>query len=630
MFNLDGRPADPRAVGRMLNSMRHRGPDGQASFVRGPLAFGHARFCTTAESIREHQPVHDESLQLVLVFDGRIDNREELTDALVAAGMPPRDDTDAELVLRAYGCWGEESAARLLGDFAFVIWDGVRKRLYCARDPLGVKPLYYHLDAKSFVCASEMQALLLEPEFPVEPNEGMAAEIICVKVLDPEETLFDGVFNLAPGYWMTIDAGQVRKRRYWSLNTARKIRYSDDREYAAHFFDLFKEAVRCRMRHSGSGVAAQLSGGLDSSSVVSMAAWLKREGTTDSTLFETFSLISPEPTDNERTYIDDVAGKWNLRTNLLPPKPFRLSDSVEQIRQYDGLPDFPNDTAMTTLYQDIHDKDYRVMLTGIGGDEAFFGHREYYADAVRGLRVASIVRRYRDDLRLKELSPTSTGAWQKLFRFGIAPIIPRPLKRAAKSLGGIVNYPSWLEPGFVRRTNLVERLRGEYWRKRSEPEKPGERALPLGSSFALGILDQLGSRHGIEVRHPLEDRRVVEFAEAIPDEQRRNGIWQRYVMRNAMSDLLPAAVRNRVDKAAFDWSFAEAIRSDEFGRVLTAPRIAAAGWIDARKVRSEWEAFRAGQGRYMSEFFTTGAVELWYREMFENAGAHSVGARACA
>src|ERR1700676_1037084 len=309
MFNLDGRPTDPRVVGRMLNSMRHRGPDGQASFASGPVAFGHARLCSTEESWREHQPLRDDGAQLALVFDGRVDNRAELKDALATSGMPPRDDTDAELVLRAYQCWGEESPARIIGDFAYVIWDGARKRLFCARDPLGIKPLYYHLDAKRFVCASDLQALLLEPEFSTAPNEGMAAEIMCGRVLDPEETLFRDILQVVPGNYLTIDSDQVRKHRYWSLNSAHEIRYSTDQQYASHFLELFGEAVRCRLRHPGTGIAAQLSGGLDSSSVVSMAAWLKREGEVDSAPFETFSLISPEPKDNERSYIDAVVRK---------------------------------------------------------------------------------------------------------------------------------------------------------------------------------------------------------------------------------------------------------------------------------------------------------------------------------
>jgi asparagine synthase (glutamine-hydrolysing) len=631
MFNLDGRPEDPRAVGRMLDSMRHRGPDGQASFVSGPVALGHARLCTTAESTREHQPLRDEDAQLAMVFDGRVDNRAELKDALSRSGMPPRDDSDAELVLRAYECWGEESPGRILGDFAYVIWDGRRRRLFCARDPLGVKPLYYHLDAKRFVCASELQAMLLEPEFSFEPNEGMAAEIMCGRVLDPEETLYQGILHVVPGNYLVVDSEKVRKRRYWSLNSASEIRYSDDQQYASHFFDLFKEAVRCRMRHPGTGVAAQLSGGLDSSSVVSMAAFLKREGAVDSTPFETFSLISPEPKDNERSYIDAVASKWQLRATLLGPRQFSVLNSVEQVRRFNDLPEFPNDTAMTSLYQDIADKQFRVMLTGLGGDELFYGSHEYYADAVRGLRVGSIVRRYRDDRRLKALNPDTFGAWKKLFRFGVAPVIPGSLKRTVKTLGGITSYPSWLEPDFVRRTSLVDRLRGAYWRERCEPETSEARdALPLGSSFALGKIEQLGSRYGIEVRHPLDDRRLVEFASAIPDEQRRNGIWQRYVMRQAMSDLLPAAVHRRLDKATFDWSFSAAILDEEFGRVLASPGIATAGWINDRKLGAELEAFRAGHGLHRPQVFATGAVELWHREMFANERSQSDRAMVCA
>jgi asparagine synthase (glutamine-hydrolysing) len=629
MFNLDGRPADPRAVGRMLNSMRHRGPDGQASFASGPAALGHSRLCATEESIREHQPLRDDAAQLAMVFDGRVDNREELKDALIARGMPPRDDTDAELVLRAYECWGDESAVRILGDFAYVIWDGKRQRLLCARDPLGVKPLYYHLGAKRFVCASELQALLLEPDFPVEPNEGMAAEALCMRVLDPEETLFQGIVQLVPGHYLTIDAGKVRIRRYWSLNSIADVRYSNDEQYASHFFDLFRDAVRCRMRHPGGGVAAQLSGGVDSSSVVSMAAFLQREGAFSESSLETFSLISPDPKEDESAYIDQVVSKWQLRATRQAPRPFNVSAAGAQVRQFNQLPDNANDTAMSSLYQQIQERGFRVMLTGIGGDDWFYGSTDYYAEAVRGLRVGSIVRRYRDDQRLKAIDPTTITAWHRLFRYGIAPAIPRPIRQATRSFRIPANYPPWLAPEFVRRSGLVERLSGMHWRGRSD-EKPGERAAPMGLSYTMDILDRLGARHGIEVRHPLNDRRLVEFASAIPDEQRRRGTWQRYVMLQAMSELLPATIQRRTDKANFDWSFSAAIRDKEFGRVLEAPRMAAAGWIDAGKLRSEWETYRGEHGWPMLRLFAAGLVEMWCREMFGSERAMDAGERVCA
>jgi hypothetical protein len=123
---------------------------------------------------------------------------------------------------------------------------------------------------------------------------------------------------------------------------------------------------------------------------------------------------------------------------------------------------------------------------------------------------------------------------------------------------------------------------------------------------------------------------MVEFANAIPDDQRRNGTWQRHVMRQGMTGLLPTEVHQRVDKASFNWSFSAAIADKEFGRVLESPRIAAAGWIDGRKVQTEWEAFHAGNSSYRTEFFTTAAVELWFREVLESAKSRNERAEVCA
>src|SRR5260370_19387076 len=174
------------------------------------------------------------------------------------------------------------------------------------------------------------------------------------------------------------------------------------------------------MRSRGVGVAKRVGSGLDSTQVVSSATFLKRErSSVDSAPFETFTLISPEPKDSERSYIDEVDAKWQLRATLQGPKPFRIADSIDQIRRFNDLPDFPNDSAMTSLYQEICDKQYRVMLTGNGGDELFYGSHQYYADSVRGLRVGRIVRRYRDDRRMKAVNPGTTAAWEKLVRFGV-------------------------------------------------------------------------------------------------------------------------------------------------------------------------------------------------------------------
>ena len=154
-YNLDGRPVDRMLFERLLSAIGHRGPDGIGCCIEGPIALGHAMLRTTPESLQEFQPLRDENAGLCLTLDGRVDNRDELTEALNAKGFQLRANTDAEIVLRAYECWGEESPRQIIGDFAFALWDERRRRLFCARDLEGIKPFFYYFDGRTFICGSE-------------------------------------------------------------------------------------------------------------------------------------------------------------------------------------------------------------------------------------------------------------------------------------------------------------------------------------------------------------------------------------------------------------------------------------------------------------------------------------------
>jgi|SRR5208337_1209380 len=178
IFNLDTRPVDRGLLTRTIDAVPYRGPDGIHIWTDGSVGLGHAMMCTTPESRLERQPLHDDDAGLVLTMDGRVDNREELAGVLTGKGHRLRDDTDAELVLRAYECWGENSPAKIFGDFAYVIWDARRRHLFCARDILGIKPFYYFHDRRIFLCASELQQILKCARVPREPNEGMVASIL--------------------------------------------------------------------------------------------------------------------------------------------------------------------------------------------------------------------------------------------------------------------------------------------------------------------------------------------------------------------------------------------------------------------------------------------------------------------
>ncbi|HET7875173.1 MAG TPA: asparagine synthase-related protein, partial [Methylomirabilota bacterium] len=318
LYRLDGGPVDPVLLRAMTDAVAHRGPDGGDCWVDGPIGLGHRLLRSTPESAQEKQPLSDESGDLCLVLDGRIDNRGELRAALAPDGLRLRSDSDGELVLRAYARWGTACPARLIGDFAFALWDNRERRLFCARDPLGVRPFYYHTDGRRFSVASELQQLLVDPSRAAEPNEGMIAEYLACEITHREDTLYRDIFRLPPGHSLVVRPGGHVVSPYWDIDPSRAIRHGTSRDYAEHFRDVFDEAVRCRLR-SANPIAAELSGGLDSSSVVATAASLAPAGRATGDGVETYSLVFPGHACDESGYANQVVALHALRSHTAPP-----------------------------------------------------------------------------------------------------------------------------------------------------------------------------------------------------------------------------------------------------------------------------------------------------------------------
>jgi asparagine synthase (glutamine-hydrolysing) len=287
----------------MLAVIAHRGPDDLSLWAVGAVALGHAMLRTSPQSGHEKQPLVDVDANLCLAMDGRVDNRSELAATLKESGFNLTINTDAEMILRAYQCWGEELLNRVLGDFAFAIWDGSRKHLFCARDPIGVKPFYYYCDGRTFLCGSELQEILAHPAVAPEPNEEFIGANLSGRIIDRNSTLYRHVFRLEPGHSMTLGSSGMRKRRYFDLNSSRIIRLKTNRDYGDHFLEVFKSAVLSRLCSHNGAVAAELSGGLDSSMTVGTSASMMRDGTAADLRFETFSLVFPDAIADEREFI---------------------------------------------------------------------------------------------------------------------------------------------------------------------------------------------------------------------------------------------------------------------------------------------------------------------------------------
>jgi asparagine synthase (glutamine-hydrolysing) len=264
--NTDGTPADARLVHRMTDIIAHRGPDASGFHVRGEAALGHRRL-SIIDLTTGGQPMSNEDDSLWITYNGEIFNHAGIRPELEAAGHRYKSHCDTETCIHAYELWGDQSVARYRGMFAYALWDQNKKQLFCVRDRLGIKPLYYYWDGRLFAFASEIKALLEHPEIRTEFNDTLLPEYLAFGYTSGEETLFAGIRKLMPGHTLTLTCGSNPKleiKQYWDAPCPTQFDDRPDSEWIAECRARLEEVVRMRLM-SDVPLGMFLSGGVDSS-----------------------------------------------------------------------------------------------------------------------------------------------------------------------------------------------------------------------------------------------------------------------------------------------------------------------------------------------------------------------------
>ena len=630
VYHLDGRPADPALLQRMIHRLAHRGPDASDYWIEGSVGIGHVMLHTTPESLYERQPWSDETGTLCLALDGRIDNREDLVLSLDAAGFHLRTNTDTELMLRAYQRWGVHCPEHVIGDFALVVWDGRRQQLFCARDILGLKPFYYCLQGTTFCWASEIPPLFEHDATPRRFNEAMIAEFLSGTVVTNAETLYEGISRLEPAHILVVRPDRSETRRYWTIDPHRRIEYSNDDDYARHFYDLFSRAVQCRLR-SHKPIGLELSGGLDSSSVVSLLQALSRTNPQDQDRFHTLSLIFPGLPCDERAFIDDVTAQGLFPSHRIRPQAPALASFLDDVLRYQDLPDHPNGAMSNSLRALAQQQGCRVLLTGSGGDDWLTGSFFHYADLLRTLKLGTLLRRLHADRPLYCDRSSSDVFSSPLMQFGLLPLIPQSCRNLGKWLLGRTNIPDWISPEFWHRTHMQERIRQASF---APPfSSYAQQDLFRSTIHGFGIHgtemdERASSSFALEKRHPFNDRRIIEFALALPEEQR----WRdnpKFILRKALGERLPTSVRERVHKADFSCMFAQALLAESSAAIFQSLSVASMGWVDGGQIWTAYQTmahcYSRGDEAYrfhVASLWMIFGVELWFRTLFLEHRVH--------
>jgi asparagine synthase (glutamine-hydrolysing) len=487
----------------------------------------------------------------VVTADVRLDNRNELINLLGFDRGNSHQITDSELILAAYEKWGESCPERLLGDFAFAVWDGRRQVLFCVRDHFGVKPFcYYYQPGKVFIFASQVRALIALKEVPRRINEERIADYLVPELegIDFTSTFYQQILRHPPAHTLIVGAESFCSRRYWSLDPTREILYSSPEKNRDIFLEIFTESVNCRLR-CASGAGVMMSGGMDSTSIAGVARKLNAEKK-DQPL-RTFSAVSNDGNDRETRNIQAMLEMDGLLGSTVQP---------DQISQYQS--DYDEFLELTDDFFDIHifnvplilyiiasKHGSKVVLDGLPGDNVLSLSKSYITVLLRDRKWRDW---YLEAAGLSRIFKPHYPIWKTLInsaRSVFGPAWTRKMRRRLfprYRLDKIV-ASSIINRDFARRIEVNRRVERLYTELRPVIPKTikEEHANHLKAPYitvALERYDRVAAMHSIEVRHPFHDKRLVELCLAFPWQTKNYRGWNKVILRDAMAGLLPEQV----------------------------------------------------------------------------------------
>lgn len=508
-LRLDGGAPDLALMGRMLHRLARRGPDHEGTWSDGPLLLGHRRLSVIDLSDRSNQPMVDPDLGLALVFNGAIYNYRELRRELLAKGYRFFSEGDTEVILKAYAEWGERCVERLIGMFAFAIWNLRERSLFLARDRLGIKPLYYARTPRAFRFASNSQALLAAGDIDtaIDPV-ALHQQLTLHAVIPAPRTILQGIRKLAPATTLTLDAsGNERSRVYWRLRALRPAEPRTEVEWTEAVHAALRLAVRRRLDIADVPVGVLLSGGLDSSLLVALLA---ETGVRDLRTFSVGFEDQPEEKGSEFEYSDPVAARYQTRHHkyLIPNDQVlqRLPEAVTCMAE----PMVGQDAVAFFLLAERVSQAVKVVQSGQGADEVFGGYFWYPRMAADTGSDLERFRRHYFDRDHEEWLET------------VAPAYHGP------DHTGHLIAERLAEPDAEEYLDQVLRLD----------------VTTLIVDDPVKRVDNMTMAWGLEARVPFLDHELVELAMQLPPELKIGG-GGKHVLKKIARGLLPDAVIDR-------------------------------------------------------------------------------------
>lgn len=523
------------------------------------LALGHRRLAIVDLTPFGHQPMSYAAERYWIVYNGEIYNHIELRAELEGLGHQFASHSDTEVILAAYMQWGEQCLNRFNGMFAFALYDRACQTLFLARDRFGVKPLYYWVSPHgAFYFASEIKQFTCLPGWRAKINGQRAYDFLAFGVSDhSDETLFAGVFQLAPGYkatlslgngpaWNRLD-GRIPSQQWYELQ-ARPFSGSYN-DACARFRELFYDAVQLRLR-ADVEIGSCLSGGLDSSSIVCVMNQLLHEKNA-AALQKTFSACSDVAKYDERAWIDTVVNQNKISAHYVYPSLENLFEESPSITWHQDEP-FGSSSiyAQWNVFRLAADNGVTVMLDGQGSDEQLAGYYNFF-----GPHLGTLFRQLRWGSLANEMKAIRKLHGFSFFRSGqyiAEAVLPEFAKNQIKKKVGLVHSkPDWLDLSQLRAIANNPMFSLGATGAATVRDLSIAQLTASNLQMLLHWEDRDSMAHSIESRVPFLDYRLVEFVLGLPDDYKLAGGITKRVLRDAMTGILPDSIRNRMDKLGF-------------------------------------------------------------------------------
>jgi len=616
---------------RMRDVITHRGPDDAGTFVDGSAALAHRRL-SIVDLAAGHQPLANEDGSIQIVFNGEIYNHASIRPTLEAHGHVYRTRSDTETIVHAYEQWGDACVERLRGMFAFAIWDARRKRLFLARDRMGIKPLYWTLSGDRLLFGSEIKAILESGLARAEANDRAIPELLSTRYLSGTETLFRGIHRLLPGHTLVFENGTVTTRQWWDVPVGRPRpdveRLSDD-EAVVQFRARLEDAVRTRLM-ADVPLGMFLSGGLDSSAIAALMA-----GMIDRPL-QTFSVAFEQRAYSELDYARQVSTAIKADAHEIVIDEQDFFGALPRLVWHEDEPLAHPSSVPLYFVSKLAREHVKVVLTGEGSDELLAGYGKY-PRALANWRAGEYwslapepIRQFVSDTLVPRL-PARLARYAKR-SFLAMPRTPEAMFFDNFASIGLRRQQSLLHPALARLATPET-----YAASRGYFDGPNGSSTTLDrllytdlKTYLVELLmkqDQMSMAASIESRVPFLDHHLVEFAAALAPRMKLRGLATKWILREAVKSILPAEILTR-KKMGFPVPFALWMRSprgaDLARDVLLDTRARQRGITDPAAVAALIDGHATGTMQGGDALWSLLNLELWYRTFIDGEGVQTL------